>query len=121
MFGKIVSTIMSLLILGGGLPKEEIPQKPDGNWVCFQADCQHTGWMPEDALPDPTKIKLAWKSDKKVNTSGKPIIVNDKVYIGTMGGLDCCSIEDGEIVWRTPYMALCRQPVWYEGKIFVNS
>ncbi|MEZ4812950.1 MAG: hypothetical protein R2883_05615 [Caldisericia bacterium] len=121
MFGKIVSTIISLLLLGSGIPKETIPQKPDGNWTCFQADCQHTGWMPQESLSDPTKIKLAWKTESE-STSGKPIIVDDRVYLGNLRGLNCYSLKDGEIIWKMDYQgAICRQPVWYEGKIFVNS
>ena len=116
----ILKMILVAILMSTNATPEVVPQKPDGNWVCFQADLQNTGWMPQEALDSPEKLKLSWKTETSW-TSGKPIIIDEKVYLGSKGGMTCYELKTGEEIWNKKIDRLCRQPVWHDGKIYTNS
>jgi outer membrane protein assembly factor BamB len=99
---------------------ETMPDKSKPDWFCFGADAWHTCFVPESAGPKTTELNQKWRIEKF--TSGKPTIVNDKLYMGISGGLKCLDAKTGKTLWEAGTSGVgCRQVLYNEGKLYVNS
>lgn len=99
---------------------QSMPDKTSPDWYCFGADSWHTCFMPESAGPKTTKIEQKWRIEK--GTSGKPTVVDNKVYLGMVGGISCLDANTGKTLWHTGTSgACCRQVLYHEDRLYVNS
>ena len=99
---------------------QSMPDKTSPDWYCFGADSWHTCFMPESAGPKTTKIEQKWRIEK--STSGKPTIIGKQAFIGYDSGVKCVEIKNNKVVWDTQTSgACCRQVLYKEGRLYVNS
>lgn len=99
---------------------QSMPDKSKPDWYCFGADSWHTCFVPASAGPKKTSLVQKWRIEK--GTSGKPTVVGDKVYLGMLGGVSCLDANTGKVLWNTPTSGHpCRQVLYHEGRLYVNS
>jgi outer membrane protein assembly factor BamB len=97
-----------------------MPDKSNPDWFCFGADAWHTCFVPAAAGPKTTKLELKWKIGN--GTSGKPTIVDGRIYIGIDAQVKCLDAYTGKVIWATKMNGqCCRQIVYKEGKLYVYS
>ena len=97
-----------------------MPDKSNPDWFCFGADAWHTCFVPSSAGPKTTDLVKRWVAQGK--TSCKPTIIGNMAYLGYCNGIKCIDTRNGSIIWDRPTKgACCRQILYKDGKLYVNS
>lgn len=66
------------------------------NWLMFQHDAKHSGYVDESS----EFVSNLWDTDLKSSVISSPAIVNDTIYVVTHDGiLNAIDMEDGDILW----------------------
>jgi len=69
----------------------------EDDWPMFRHDPQHTGYT-ECEMPD--KLELLWKYVTNARIYTSPAVVDDKVYVGSVGNLYCLDVYTVKLIWQ---------------------
>ena len=96
---------------------EDASQMSTSDWPTYQANSQHTGYIP--IALDPEDFSLRW--ERTISTrSLKPVsAAAGRVFLGTNSELSCLDARDGESLWSVS--DYCQyQPTYAYGNIYLQ-
>jgi len=131
-----VSVGMYFAVLRPAVIAKPSPVKSDkkvvDSWIAFRGNLARTGNV--DKILGPKTRKLLWAfSDKDVKVadfSSSPVIVGDKLYVGSSeasvfssrGIVYCINAKTGERIWRaTTGKQIFSSPSIYNGKVYIGE
>jgi hypothetical protein len=95
---------------------EDASQMSTSDWPTYQADQQHTGYVPVSL--DPEDFSLRWVQSF---SNLKPVSATaGRVFVTTSSSINCLDARDGEILWSQP--ASCHHQATYAyGYVYVQT
>jgi outer membrane protein assembly factor BamB len=74
-----------------------------------------------DGSGDVTKTHILWKCNKGVSSRTSPLLLHDRLYIVSEGGiLSCIAAQTGELVWQNRLGGkFCAAPIYADGKLYL--
>lgn len=81
------------------------------------------GYKLDKAQGDITTSHLLWKQPAGAPDQCSPIIIKDRIYVTTSGGiLSCLKLDSGEIVWKERIGTdFASSPVYVDGRIYFSA
>ena len=98
-----IALICLLLLSGAVLPfisqVEFASASPSDNWSMFHNDLSHSGYSTSSNSP--VSPSLLWNFTTNNAVSASSTIVDDHIYVGSLGGIAyCLNAKDGAIIWN---------------------
>jgi outer membrane protein assembly factor BamB len=65
---------------------------------------------------------LIWNFNTQSSADSSPIVLNEKVYIGTVGGLFCLNADNGSLIWsKGPMEGFASSPAVADNRLYIGT
>jgi outer membrane protein assembly factor BamB len=107
--------VLAITLLVSGLNAQEKIQ-----WPSFRGAPSNPGVAPGSIQAKP---KLVWKFKTESQVKGTPVIVNERVYIGSADEhMYCISLKDGKEIWKKKMPDMIESsPLFLKGHLIVGT
>lgn len=118
MNSKIITFgLIAVLLLSG-----TVDMACAGDWPMFHHDVAHSGYAPDEKVPD--DLELLWSYETRGEVLSSPAVADGKVYVGSRDGVLYCLDENtGSVIWNynTWSRIYFSSPVVENGRVLISS